>query len=203
MAASPTALAGLDIEQVRVAHEHAFANAVEAHPYFAGIARRLREPDAAGERRRLMAESLRLSAAMAPEAHRLAQLAQHVLGVTGTLELYQRSGPENAAMHLVAQPILLEIHGSLLPRLDAGALLALFGHELGHYLAHGPTSPHPPRGADPARAGRRSPTRCGAVAPEHGARADRGSGRALGLPRPERGLAPDAGDGLGPGGWAS
>jgi hypothetical protein len=149
MAASPTALAGLDIEQVRVAHEHAFANAVEAHPYFAGIARRLREPDAAGERRRLMAESLRLSAAMAPEAHRLAQLAQHVLGVTGTLELYQRSGPENAAMHLVAQPILLEIHGSLLPRLDAGALLALFGHELGHYLAHGPTSPHPLAGRIP------------------------------------------------------
>ena len=140
--ASPTLLSGLDIEQVRVAHEHTFAAMVEAHPYFADIARRLRTPDAADERRRLMAESLRLSAAMAPEAHRIAQLAQQVLSVTGTLELYQRSGPENAAIHLVAEPILLEIHGSLLPRLDAGALLALFGHELGHYLAHGPASPH-------------------------------------------------------------
>ena len=138
----PARLAGLDIETIRVAHERTVAATVERHPLFAEIARRLRAPDGKDERRRLMAESLRLSEGMAPDAHRVAHHAQQVLGIAGTLELYQRSGPENAAMHMVAEPILLEIHGSLLPRLDPGALLALFGHELGHYLAHGPASPH-------------------------------------------------------------
>jgi tellurite resistance protein/RecA/RadA recombinase len=36
---------------------------------------------------------------------------------------------------------LLEIQGSLLTRLDGAAMLGLFGHELGHFLAHGPDSP--------------------------------------------------------------
>ena len=139
-AASP--LRSFDVEAIRVTHERAFAAEVESHPLFAQIALRLRRPDAKDERRRLMAASLRLSEAMAPDAHRVAHEAQRILGVSGTLELYQRSGPENAAMHRVEDPILLEIHGSLLPRLDPGALLALFGHELGHYLAHGPTGPN-------------------------------------------------------------
>ena len=138
----PVPLAHLDIEAVRVVHERMFAAMIEQHGFFKAIEGKLRRPDAKDQRRRLMAESLRLSESMAPEAHRVAQSAQRVLGITGTLELYQRSGPENAAMHMVTEPILLEIHGSLLPRLDAAALLALFGHELGHYLAHGPTNPH-------------------------------------------------------------
>lgn len=138
----PVPLASLDIETIRVVHERMFAALVERHPLFGTIVARLRRPDAKDERRRLMAESLRLSESMAPDAHRVAHAAQRVLRITGTLELYQRSGPENATMHMVAEPILLEIHGSLLPRLDLGALLALFGHELGHYLAHGPTNPH-------------------------------------------------------------
>ncbi len=78
---------------------------------------------------------------MAPVAYRNARLAQSVLGIGGELELYQRSGGENTAIHLVESPILVEIHGRLLPLLDEGALLGVFGHELGHFLAHGPRSP--------------------------------------------------------------
>jgi AAA domain/Protein of unknown function (DUF4011) len=140
--APPAPLRAFEIEKIRVSHERTFASRIEGHPLLAGISAVLKRPDPKDERRRLMAESLRLSESMAPEAHQVAQQAQRVLGVSGTIELYQRSGPENAAMHAVREPILLEIHGALLPRLDSSALLALFGHELGHYLAHGPTSPH-------------------------------------------------------------
>ena len=139
----PVALASLDVESIRVAHERTFAAAVERHPIFPRIAARLGVPDARQERRRLMASSLRLTESMAPTAHQVAREAQRILGVPGTVELYQRTGPENAAMHFVETPILLEIQGSLLPRLDPGALLALFGHEIGHYMAHGTSSPFP------------------------------------------------------------
>lgn len=132
----------LELEQVRVVHERTFAALVEQHPSFGQLSARLERAEPRDQRRALLANSLRLTESMAPEAYRIAHQAQQLLGVSGPLELYQRSGPENAGMHLVEQPILLEIQGSLLPRLDAGALLALFGHELGHYLAHGPGSPH-------------------------------------------------------------
>ena len=145
LVAEPIAVASLDIEKIRVVHERTYAALVEKHPLFSKISTLRKLPDPKDERRRLLANSLRLTESMSPEAYKLAQQAQRVLGVPGMIELYQRSGPENAGMHFVVEPILLEIQGALLPRLDAGALLALFGHELGHYLAHGPTSPH--RGA--------------------------------------------------------
>ncbi|HVV88664.1 MAG TPA: DUF4011 domain-containing protein, partial [Kofleriaceae bacterium] len=140
----PNALPPFDIEQVRVGLERTFAAALEAHPLFARVAAACTPPSDQEIRRHLMAASLRLSEAMAPEAYRVAHEARRILRVDGALELYQRSGPENAAMHRVAAPILLELHGSLMPRLDGPALLALIGHELGHYLAHGPASPPQP-----------------------------------------------------------
>lgn len=54
--------------------------------------------------------------------------------------LYQSSGRENAAIHLIQAPVVMEVQGRLLPLLDDRTALALFGHELGHYLAHGPWS---------------------------------------------------------------
>ena len=135
------ALNTLDVEAVRVASERASAARIEQHPQYRLLASRVDFADAREVRRRLMAESLRLSDTMAPDAYRVARDAQRILGVAGELELYQRSGAENASIHLVSEPILLEIHGSLLSLLDADTLLGVFGHELGHYLAHGPASP--------------------------------------------------------------
>src|SRR5690606_29328396 len=83
---------------------------------------------------------LRLTDTMAPSAYQQAREAQRVLGVRGDLELYQSGGRENAAIHLIEAPVVMEVQGRLLPLLDDGASLALFGHELGHYLAHGPWS---------------------------------------------------------------
>src|SRR5690349_5138555 len=137
----PVPLARLDIEAIRVAHERTYAARVEQHPLCGPLVARLVPADAKQVRRGLMASSLRLTESMAPEAHRIAREAQRILGIPGELEVYQRSGAENAAIHLVEAPILLEIQGALLPRLDAPAMLGLFGHELGHHLAHGPASP--------------------------------------------------------------
>lgn len=137
-------LAQLDIEVVRVSSERTYASLLQQHPAYAKLADVFAQRDPKEQRRRLMARSLRLTESMAGAAYRVAHEAKRVLGVTGDLELYQRSGPENAAMHMVDAPILLEIQGSLLSRLDERALLGLFGHELGHFLAHGPTSPLTP-----------------------------------------------------------
>ncbi|MBP9202687.1 MAG: DUF4011 domain-containing protein [Kofleriaceae bacterium] len=139
-AAVPLALRGFDIEQVRVTHERTYATIIEQHPLTRHVVAQRGLPDPQDIRRSLMAETLRLSESMAPEGYRVAHQAKAVLGIGGPLELYQRRGAENAAMHFVVEPILLEIHGAVLPQLDPGALLALVGHELGHYLAHGPTS---------------------------------------------------------------
>lgn len=114
------------------------AERIQNHALFAPLASRLVPGDAQAIRRRLLANSLRLTDSMAPVAYRAARTAQEVLGLAGELEIYQRSGGENAAIHLVESPVLLEIHGRLLPLLDEGALLGVFGHELGHHLAHGP-----------------------------------------------------------------
>lgn len=138
---APSPLAGIDVEEIRVQAERAYAAQVEQHPLFGALATKLLPADAKDVRRQLLAESLRLTDSMAPQAYRVAREAQRILGIAGELELYQRSGAENAGIHLVPEPILLEIQGSLLSRLDPSSLLAVFGHELGHYIAHGPRSP--------------------------------------------------------------
>lgn len=144
VAAPPRPLAQLDIEAVRVGSERTYAELLQKHPAYGKLAETFAQRDPKEQRRHLMARSLRLTESMAGAAYRVAHEAKRVLGVTGDLELYQRSGPENAAMHMVDAPILLEIHGSLVSRLDERALLGVFGHELGHFLAHGATSPLTP-----------------------------------------------------------
>jgi hypothetical protein len=79
---------------------------------------------------------------MAPELYGAARLVSERLGVTQSCEIYQSAATrENAALHLVETPVLLEVQGRLLAGLDAGTRLAVLGHELGHYLAHGPWTP--------------------------------------------------------------
>jgi hypothetical protein len=138
---TPTPITALDVESVRVPSERSFAARIAQHPQFAAFTSRLIPGDPKEVRRRLMAQTLRLSDSMAPDVYRAARDAQRILGVEGELEIFQRSGAENAAIHLVDAPILLEVQGQLLSLLDAPTLLGVFGHELGHYLAHGPRSP--------------------------------------------------------------
>lgn len=133
-------LENFDVERVRVAAERSLAEQISAHPLFQALASRHVPSDPAVTRRRLLAQSLRLTDTMAPSAFEYARDAQRVLGVRGDLELYQSSGRENAAIHLIESPVVMEVQGRLLPLLDAGTSKALFGHELGHYLAHGPWS---------------------------------------------------------------
>lgn len=135
---SAAALTDLDPERVRFARERSLIAALESTAGFTAYRKSILPSDPAKVRRRLLGDALRLTESMAPAAYHQAAEAQRVLGVDGVIELYQSSGQENAALHLVRTPILLEIQGRLLSLLDAGAGAALFGHELGHYLAHGP-----------------------------------------------------------------
>ncbi|MBA3538208.1 MAG: hypothetical protein H0T79_01145, partial [Deltaproteobacteria bacterium] len=75
---APVPLARVDVEAIRVVHERTFAAMVEHHPAFPVIVAQLRQPDPKDERRRLMANSLRLSESMAPDAYRIAHHAQRI-----------------------------------------------------------------------------------------------------------------------------
>ena len=140
-AAPPRELVTFDIESVRVASERTFAARIEQHLHYRLLSSRVGPSDSREVRRRLMAQSLQLTDTMAPDAYQVAREAQRILGVRGEIQLFQRSGAENASIHMASEPILMEIHGSLLSVLDSRSLLGVFGHELGHYVAHGPDSP--------------------------------------------------------------
>ncbi|GAB6040476.1 AAA domain-containing protein [Endothiovibrio diazotrophicus] len=98
--------------------------------------------DANRIRRLLMARSLLLSEGMAPTVHQAARRCAERFGITTPIEIFQSAGAENAAIHQVESPVLLEIQGKLLALLDDDALTCAVGHELGHYLAHGQGNPH-------------------------------------------------------------
>ncbi len=134
-------LRGFNVESVRVEGERVVAGRVAAHPLYRRLEATVVPSDPGRVRRQLLANALRLTDTMAPDAYRAARLAQRTLAISGDLEIFQRGGGENACIHLVEAPILLEIQGHLLPLLDEAALIGVFGHELGHFLAHGPTSP--------------------------------------------------------------
>lgn len=143
--AAPRVLRALDPERVRYRLEEELLTQLGKTADFDGLAARWAGGfDATRARRDLLARSLRLSPSMAPEAHAALNDSARVLGIRGALELYQSAGPENAAMHLVPSPILVEVQGHLLTQLDDAGLRMVFGHELGHYLAHGS---HGERGA--------------------------------------------------------
>ena len=112
-------LRALDPERVRYRLEDELLSQLSKSPDFDGLAARLSGSfDAPRVRRELLARSLRLSASMAPEAHGLLTESARVLGITGQLELYQSAGPENAAMHVVQAPILVEVQGRMLGQVD-------------------------------------------------------------------------------------
>ena len=137
---APRALSKFDIETVRVASERDVVRQIGEHPLFRSLAAKYVPSDPVVARRRLLAQSLRLTDTMAPLAYQNARETQRVLGVRGEIELYQSAGRENAVIHLIEAPVVMEVQGRLLPLLDDGTMRAVFGHELGHYLAHGPWS---------------------------------------------------------------
>lgn len=130
----------LDPDTLRVALERDLCLQLERDRAFARIREIVPLPDAKTIRRRLMAQALLLTEGMAPDIHAHARSAALALGVDKPIEIYQSSGRENAAMHAVEEPVLLEIQGRLLTLLDGPAAVAVFGHELGHFLAHGPAT---------------------------------------------------------------
>ncbi len=133
--------------RVRVALEVPLLDrlAQDARVALMGVQRAAPEPEAV--RRQLLGRAVRLTATMAPAATAAANEVRDAFGLQAAVEIYQSAGQENAAMHLLREPILMEIQGRLLSLLDDGALHAVIGHEFGHFIAHGPDSPHAQIGA--------------------------------------------------------
>lgn len=129
----------IDVERIRFRGEHEYAAALRQLPGIDELARKA-IPDPARVRRTLLARSLQLSEGMAPAPHRVVRELASRFGITEPVEIYQASGAENASIHLVTSPVLVEIQGRMLSLLDDDTLAALLGHEIGHYLAHGPGS---------------------------------------------------------------
>jgi hypothetical protein len=134
----PRPIRGLDPERVRLPLERELAGRLASHPLVQDLRGALAVPDPAAVRRRLMGGSLRLSEGMAPDLHATAANVLRILGIAKPLEIYQSSGQENASIHLIESPILIEVQGRMITLLDKGSMTAVIGHELGHYLAHGP-----------------------------------------------------------------
>ncbi|MFT3848866.1 MAG: hypothetical protein QM739_09360 [Propionivibrio sp.] len=131
----------LDIESIRFRGEMDYADTLRQLPGVDALAAKI-SSDPVRVRRSLMARSLLLSEGMAPNLYRVAREIATRFGIDEPIEIFQAAGAENAAMHSVRSPVLMEVQGRMLSLLDDDTLAALLGHELGHYLAHGEGNPH-------------------------------------------------------------
>ncbi|MFT5585253.1 MAG: RecA/RadA recombinase [Cognaticolwellia sp.] len=139
------AIPSLDIESIRFAGEATAAQSMRQDAWMRDLivaAQARPKPEVSRVKRNLMARSLLLTQGMAPKIWAAAAQAAELLGVTEPIEIYQAAGAENAAIHLVESPVFLEIRGRLVSLLDDQGTISVFGHELGHYLAHGQGSPN-------------------------------------------------------------
>ena len=94
--------------RVRVRIEHAL---LERLAQDAGVALTVAQytlPEPQAVRRQLLGRAVRLTEAMAPKAIAAAVEIRDAFGLTSPVEIYQSAGRENAAMHLLREPILME-----------------------------------------------------------------------------------------------
>ncbi len=127
----------LDVERIRVPAERvAAAQLARLEPHARDG---YRAPGAASLRREVLANALLLTDTMAPKAYEAAHAAMSALMVDDRIELYQansRGGVDTARLAVPGDPIGVELIGNTLGVLDHDALIALFGHEIGHAVAH-------------------------------------------------------------------
>lgn len=132
-------LVDLDADRVRFGLEREIAVALAAAiPDYEAHRRAIVPSDPQRVRQRLLAQGRRITPSMAPAAHERIEEVKQTFAMQTPHELLRADTHENLAVHRVAQPVLLEVSERLLALLDDGAARALFGHELGHFLAHGP-----------------------------------------------------------------
>lgn len=83
----------------------------------------------------LLRDTYRLEPEAHPQVYATLQQAMNRLGISAPATLYQSAGPEmNAALLFVPGEIHVLLQGPVLERMAEDELLALFGHELAHYL---------------------------------------------------------------------
>jgi hypothetical protein len=87
-------------------------------------------------------EKVLLTEALAPRPYTIARLVALALGFRDDLVLYQTRSEDTNAQALWSQvPVGIRLIGPVTDRLDEGALRAMIGHEIGHFMAHGPAEP--------------------------------------------------------------
>ena len=132
-------LAEFDVQSIRFGAERSLAAAIRAAvPEFEAHRRAIVPSDPRRTRERVLGEGRRITPSMAPEAHAHAAEVAAVFGLEVPISLVCADAGENPLVHRVPDPMLLEVSERLLALLDDGAARALFGHEIGHFLAHGP-----------------------------------------------------------------
>lgn len=86
-------------------------------------------------RKSVLRETYRLDADAHPQIHQACHAAMNALGLTAPVTLYQAAdGGMNAALCYVPNDIHMVFYGPILEKMTPAELVALMGHELGHYL---------------------------------------------------------------------
>jgi len=131
----------LNVEDVRLPLERRLGKDLRKHRDIQHLIATRPAVDVDEARRDLRANALLLSERMAPRVHQAARDAQAALGLQKPFEIYQSAGQENVATYMFDQPIIFDVFGRHVSEGDGPFLKAIFGHEVGHFLAHGPHSP--------------------------------------------------------------